>query len=378
MASKPTVGAGSSSIVAAGAAALLCCLVAIARPVFAADSPAGTAYVSNQNGEVSVIDLATMTVSGTIDPYGKEPRGIGVTADGKMLVVANREGGRIAVIDRASGKLLRHVAIGQNPEFVRVRGHLAFVSFEPASTGKAPPRPGSAGSGAKPAGDDHEGKGKDGDTDQQPARVAIVDLDNGKVLREVIGGRETEGIEFAADGRHILVSNEADDNVSVHEIATGRRVESIDLKAYGKRPRGIKMAPDGKSYVVTLELSNNFVVLDGRYQVVKSVKTGDSPYGVAFDRSGSKLYVAAARSKLLQVFDARTYEPIKDIPIGSRCWHFSFTPDDRQILVACGRSDEVVAIDVAKMTPDLHIADKALPWGVVTYPKSMGSLDRPE
>jgi YVTN family beta-propeller protein len=378
MASKPAVGIGSSSIAFTGAVALLGCLVTLAAPVFAADSPAGAAYVSNQNGEVSVIDLATMTVSGTIDPYGKEPRGIGVTADGKMLVVANREGGRIAVIDRASGKLLRHVAIGKNPEFVRIRGHLAFVSFEPASTGMAPPRPGVAGSGAKPTGDGHEGKGKDVDADHQPARVAIVDLDSGKVLREVVGGRETEGIEFAADGRHILVSNEADDNVSVHEIATGRRIETIDLKAYGKRPRGIKMAPDGKSYVVTLELSNNFVVLDDRYRVVKSVKTGDSPYGVAFDRSGDKLYVAAARSKLLQVFDARTYEPIKDIPIGSRCWHFSFTPDDRQILIACGRSDEVVAIDVAKMAPIARITDKALPWGVVTYPKSMGSLDRPE
>jgi YVTN family beta-propeller protein len=278
----------------------------------AADAPAGTAYVSNQKGDISVIDLATMKVTGTIDAYGEEPRGIGVTADGKLLVVANREGGRIAVIERSSGKLLRHVAIGKNPEFVRTRGRLAFVSFEPASEGGPPPKPGATGApAAKPATAQPGAHGKDDDDDdKQPARVAIVDLDKGKVLRSVVGGRETEGIEFAADGKHILVTNEADENVSVHEIATGKRVKTVDLKSYGKRPRGVKMAPDGKSYVVTLEFSNNLVVLDAKYEVVKTVKTGESPYGVAFDKSGAKLYVAAAKSKVLQVFDGRSYEPI--------------------------------------------------------------------
>jgi YVTN family beta-propeller protein len=362
------------------AAVVSSCLVAVAA--HAAAPATGTAYVSNQNGDVSVIDLATMKVTGSISPYGKEPRGIGVTADGKLLVVANREGGRIAVIDRASGKLLRHVPIGANPEFVRTRGHFAFVSFEPASTGQAPPR----ASGASQPGTPHPeggasgpgGKDDDDDADKQPAQVAVVDLDQGKVVRSIVGGRETEGIEFTADGKHILVTNEADDNVSVHEIATGKRVKVIDTKAYGKRPRGVKLSPDGKSYVVTLEFANAFIVLDNRYEVVKTVRTGESPYGISFNRAGDRLFVAAAKSKLLQVFDAKTWEPVKDVPIGNRCWHFTFTPDDRHVLLACGRSDEVVVVDAVKLEVVEHISDKALPWGVVTYPKSMGSLDRPE
>jgi YVTN family beta-propeller protein len=351
------------------AAALALALGALALPAVAADASKGVAYVSNQNGDVSVIDLATMEVSGTVSAYGKEPRGIGVTADGKLLVLANREGGRIAVIDRASGKLLRHVPIGSNPEFVRTRGHMAFVSFEPSSTGEAPPKPGSKEAAAAKEDDDEK---------HEPARIAIVDLDRGKVLRSVLGGLETEGIEFSADGKHILVTNEADNDVTVHEIATGKKVKTIDTKPYGERPRGIKMAPDGKSYVATIEHGNAFVVIDADYKVVKSVKTGDSPYGVSFDRSGERLFVAAARSKLLQVFDAKTYAPIKDVPTGNRCWHFSFTPDDKSILLACGRSNEVIVIDARTLEPVKHIADSKLPWGVVTYPKSMGSLDRPE
>ena len=341
--------------------------VLAALPAHAADA-SGFAYVSNQNGDVSVIDLATMEVSGSISAYGKEPRGIGVTADGKLLVLANREGGRVAVIDRASGKLLRQVRVGSNPEFVRTRGHMAFVSYEPSSTGGPPPK-----AGAKQA----EGKDDD-DENQEPAHVAVVDLDRGKVVRSIKGGMETEGIEFAADGKHIIVTNEADDNIAVHEVATGKVVKTIDTKPWGDRPRGIKMAPDGKSYVATLEFGNALIVLDGDYKVIKKVQTGESPYGVSFDRAGERLFVAAAKSKTLQVFDARTYAPIKNVPTGNRCWHFSFTPDEKSILLACGRSNEVIVIDAKTLEPVKRIADSKLPWGVVTYPKSMGSLDRPE
>lgn len=324
---------------------------------------AGNAYVSNQSGEISVIDLATMTVTGKVDPHGKEPRGLGVTADGRWLVVANRAEGGISVIERSTGRLVRKVKIGANPEFVRVRGSMAFVSFEPSSTGKPP------GQGAE-----HD----DDDDKAEPARIAVVDLAKGRVVRAIKGGPETEGIEFAADGKHILVTNEADNTVTVHAIATGKLVKTIDLAAYGKRPRGIKRAPDGKSYVATMEFGNSFVVIGADYAVQRQVATGEAPYGLAFDRGGQRLFVAAGRSQALQVFDTRDWSLVKNVPIGKRCWHFTFTPDDQQILVACGRSDEVVVIDAATLEPTARIADKQLPWGIVTYPKSMGSLDQPE
>ena len=346
------------------------CVVALAgSPAIAADAVPGVAYVSNQNGDVGVIDLATLSQVASVSAYGKEPRGIGVTADGKLLVVANREGGRIAVIDRASGRLLRHVAVGANPEFVRVRGHRAFVTCEPSSSAGPPGAPSSAPPASAAAQDDDS---------HEPAHIAVVDLDTGRLVRSITGGLETEGIEFSADGKRLLVTNEADNNVSVHDIATGKLLRKIDLKAWGTRPRGIKITPDGQRYVVTLEFSDAFVVIDESGRVVQSVKTGEAPYGVAFDRAGKRLFVAAARSKTLQVFDAVTFAPIKDVATGARCWHFSFTPDDRAILVACGRSNEIVVVDAGTLEPVKRIPDTQMPWGIVTYPKSAGSVDAAE
>ena len=370
-----------------GGLALACCAAlstgALAQPA-AADGP--RAYVSHQGGNLGVIDLATMKPLHEIDIQADEPRGIGVTDDGQLLVSANRENSNISIIDRASGKVLRQVKIGVNPEFVRVKGRLAFVSFEPSSTGGPPPKAGASAPPAKPEGG-KEGGGKEGaagghdDDDDEgpsiPARVAVVDLDKGKVIREIVGGPELEGIEFSADGKRLLVTNERDHTITVHDITSGKRIKTLHTEKWGTRPRGIKRSPDGKLYVATLEHGNSFIVMDGQYKVLKSVTTGESPYGVAFDRAGERLFVAASRSKLLQVFDTKNWEKVAEVPIGARCWHFTFTPDDKQILVACGRSDEVVVIDAQTLKPTGSVPAGKLPWGIVTYPKSIGSLDAP-
>ena len=350
-------------------AALLCLAGLSAACTAEEQTPAGMAYVSNQKGNVTVIDLATFEPVSEIDVGSPGPRGIGVTADGKLLVTANVDGGDISLVDRESGKLLKRVRIGKNPEFVRIRGDRAFVSFEPASLGGPPPKPGSEEAKALAAARE--------DDDEEPAKSAVVDLIEGKVIRAITGGMETEGIEFSADGTKILVTNEADETVTVHDIESGALVKTISTREFGNRPRGIKMAPDGQSYVASIEYGNKLVVLDSEFNVVKTVSTGAVPYGLSFDRDGKRLFVALAKGKVIQVFDTSTYEPIAEVKTGKRCWHFTFTPDDRHILIACGRSDVVVVIDVETLTPVKPLTGLQMPRGGVPYPKSVGTLDGP-
>jgi YVTN family beta-propeller protein len=197
----------------------------------------------------------------------------------------------------------------------------------------------------------------------------------GKKIREITGGPETEGIEFSKDGKQLVITNEADNTVTVHSMKTGKLLKTIKTHEYGDRPRGIKVSPDGKTYLATLEYGNKFLVMDKKFKVLRTVDTGATPYGIAYDRKGERIYVAANKAKTLEVYNAKTYEKIKDIPTGNRCWHFTFTPDDKEILLACGKSDAVMVIDTDKLEVTQQIENKKLPWGVVTYPKSMGSLD---
>ena len=64
-------------------------------------------------------------------------------------------------IDTATGKVVRRVKIGKNPEFVRVHRGYAYVTYEPGEDG-GPPGPG--------------GKDDDDDANKPPAEIAIVDL----------------------------------------------------------------------------------------------------------------------------------------------------------------------------------------------------------
>jgi YVTN family beta-propeller protein len=325
----------------------------------------GLAYISNQNGKITVLDLETLQTKGELDVSAKGPRGLGITSDGKWLITANKVDSNISIVDTAGTIPPKLISIGKNPEFVRILGDRAYVTYEPSSKGGRPSK------SEKAEEDD------DDDEEQIPGHIAIVDIKQGKVVKDIVGKPETEGLEFSKDGKKMIVTNESDNSITVHDVKSGKLIKSISVGKYGERPRGIKVSPDGKTYLVTLELSDKMLVLNDKFKVTKEIKTGKTPYGVSYDHAGQRIFVAANNENALQVFDAKTFTKIKDIPTGKRCWHFSFTPDDQQLLLACGKSSEVIVIDTATLEVTKRLLANEMPWGIVTYPKSMGSVDQP-
>ncbi|MDC0422785.1 beta-propeller fold lactonase family protein [Methylophilaceae bacterium] len=339
----------------------------------------GKAYITSQEGGISVIDLNTMEVINKLNAGGY-PRGIGITKDGSYIITANKSEASITVTNEKTNEIEKNIEVGINPEFVRVLNDQVFVSTEPSSTGKPPAK-----------GEMHKEEEED-DDDRTPAKIAVVDLVEGKKIREITAGPETEGIEFSKDGMQIIVTNEADNTITVHDFTSGDLLKTIQVEPYGLRPRGIKVSPDGNFYVATLEHSDNFIILDKEFNHVKTVKTqhdvsednkhkGKSPYGVSFSPSGDRLFVAASggykKRSSLEVYDGKTYEKINRVETeGRRCWHFTFTPDNKDILLACGRSDEVLVIDAKDLNIKKRIPVTGIPWGIVTYPKALGSLDQ--
>ena len=327
-----------------------------------ADVPRDVAYVSNQDNGVTVIDLASLKPVKTIDVGGKGPRGIAVTPDGKLLLSANQHTGDVSVVDTSDDRVVRRIPIGKNPEFLRVSpdGRTAFVTYEPSAKG-GPPKAG--------------GKEEEDEGNKPPAEVAVIDLQTGTVARRLIAGLETEGIEFTPGGKQLAVADEADNTITVYNLSDGKLVRTVDISASGNRPRGIKYSPDKHEYAVTMEFSDKVLILDPDFKVIRTVATAPGPYGVAFDHDGRRLWVDAARGGTLQVFDTADYHLIASIPVGKRCWHFTFTPDKARVLDVCGRSNSVYVIDATNYRTTQEISGLELPWGAVTYPNANGSLD---
>jgi YVTN family beta-propeller protein len=326
--------------------------------------PKNVAYVSEEDGGISVIDLDSLKVIRRVYPADVAPRGIGLTFDGGYLITADKDTSDIAIFNTPRLNLVKRIHIGDNPEYIKFNpaGDRVFATFEPGSTAGPP-----AAGGAE----------EDDDADEPPAQIATFQVPDWATGPVSTAGKETEGLEFSADGKYMMVANEAQNSIGIFDASTGAHVRDVDMKPYGIRPRGVKRSPLGNGYAVTMEASGGLATLDQEFNVLKTAPTAAKPYGVAFDRSGKRIFVAAALAQKLQVFSADTLQLLAEAPIGQRCWHFTFTPDDSKLLLACGRSNAIDVIDASTYQPIATIAGFKLPWGIVTFPRSYGTLGLP-
>src|ERR1700690_606784 len=102
--------------------------------------PKNVAYVSEQDGGISVIDLGTMKVIRRVRPNNVAPRGIAITLDGKYVVVADKDTADASVFATRGMRLVKRFHVGDNPEFVKLNpgGDELLTSYEPRSTGGLP------------------------------------------------------------------------------------------------------------------------------------------------------------------------------------------------------------------------------------------------
>ncbi len=192
--------------------------------------PTNVAYVTEENGKIDMIDLNTMKVVRSVQPPDLAPRGLGVTYDGKYLITADKDTSDIAIFATPQLKLVKREHTGDNPEFIKLNpsGDRVFATFEPGSAGGPP--------GAAGADDDD-------DANEPPAQIATFSVGSWTPGPVSTAGQETEGMEFSPDGKYLLVCNEAQNNIGIFDAASGTPIRNIDLKAYGQRPRDIKLSP---------------------------------------------------------------------------------------------------------------------------------------
>src|SRR5688572_18434135 len=165
-----------------------------------ADGSQGWVFATNEiSGDLSVIDVASRTVTATI-PLGKRPRGVRASPDHTTLYVAlsgspisppgvdestlpppDRKADGIGVVDVKSGKLLRIIPGGSDPEQLAVSrdGRWLFVANEDV------------------------------------AQTSVIDASDGRVIATIPVGVEPEGVDLSPDGRFVYVTSEADNEVSV-------------------------------------------------------------------------------------------------------------------------------------------------------------------
>ncbi|MBZ5656047.1 MAG: c-type cytochrome [Acidobacteriia bacterium] len=157
------------------------------------------------------------------------------------------------------------------------------------------------------------------------ARPAEKPTDNG------INERYLSPIEMAlsADGRQIYVVCQANNELRVIDIESGKVVTAVSL---GRAPRGITLSPDSTQIYVTNSTDDTVSVIDAAtLKVTRTLPTGFEPAGVVADKTGETLYVANRLSNDISVIDLKAGQETKRLLAGRGASYLALSPDGKFI-----------------------------------------------
>jgi YVTN family beta-propeller protein len=338
------------TVVRVGAALYMTALGACHRR---ADPPLRV-FVSNEDsGTVTIIDPVRDEVIASI-PVGKRPRGLRLSPDGKSLYVAvsgSPQGGPTAA---------RHADVEeQEPD--RAADGIAVVDLQQGRVVRV------LASGPDPESFDVSADGKTlYVSNEDSGALAIVDVATGTVVRTAKVGGEPEGVAITRDGKFVYVASEASSEIDVVRVGTGEIVTRIPT---AMRPRSIAFDSDGTHAIVTAELGGQVHIIDTHAHAIvgspiRTGKDGVKPMGVAIAPDGTRAYVTNGREGSVAVIDLGSQRLERSIDqVGARPWGIAITPDGKKVYVAAGR--DVAVVDPASGAVTKRIAAGDGTWGVV-------------
>ena len=92
--------------------------------------------------------------------------------------------------------------------------------------------------------------------------------------------------------------------------------------------------------------------------------------GIELTSDGKYAFVALGPANHVAVVDARTYEVLDYLLVGSRVWQLDLDKDEKHLYTTNGVSGDVSVIDVEDLKVIKSIKVGRYPWGVVIDPTS--------
>jgi nucleoside transporter/PQQ-dependent catabolism-associated beta-propeller protein len=165
-------------------------------------------------------------------------------------------------------------------------------------------------------------------------------------------------------GPRVYVTNERSGNLTVIDARTNNVIATVHL---GKRPRGIKLAPDGTTLYVALSGSpiappgvdektlpppdrsaDGIGVFDTtQMKLVKVIHAGTDPEQLAVSKDGKQLFVANEDAATASIVDVDSGKVVGVVKVGGEPEGVERTPDGALVYVTSEEDNEVFILDPA-------------------------------
>jgi len=156
--------------------------------------------------------------------------------------------------------------------------------------------------------------------------VNFVDLATLKPTALSTPGDHPSGIAISSDGSTAYVTSFTSSGALLTiDIASRKITNRLPLSFY---PQSVFLSPDDSLAWVTFPFSDTVAVVDTLTATVVQTLSMRSPYGIAFNSTGTRAYVSSRQLGLVQVIDTANYSTVKSVPVGSGPVEILVAPDD--------------------------------------------------
>ncbi len=211
-------------------------------------------------------------------------------------------------------------------------------------------------------------------------KVAILDTENFKVVKDVDAGQQPTRITRQPDGKYLWIGNNAREadasGVTVLDAATGEKVMQATT---GLGHHEIAISADSRQAFVSNREDGTVTVFDvATLKKVKDIKVGAMPLSVAHSKLSGAAYVSNGKSGTISVIDGKSLEVVKTIAAKPGIGPMRFTQDGRFGLVVNTAEHVVNVVDPASNEIVQTIKVQEQPFEVnftsgFAYVRSLGS-----
>ena len=253
-------------------------------------SPSGAyAYVTNLygpnfslNGNVTIINLETNSITGRITSGIYLPYGVAFSPDGTYAYVTNEGNNNVVIINTASNTVVNSITSGLNDPYsvaISPSGAYAYVINCNSACGLS-----------------------------IPDNVVIINTATHTVVNSITSGfNNPYAVAISPSGTYAYVTNHGSNNVVIINTATNTVTGSM---ASGiADPYGVAFSPSGGYAYVASEFSNNAVIINTATNTVTgSITAGLSyPEGIAFSPDGTYAYFVNYNYNNVLIINTGTY-----------------------------------------------------------------------
>ncbi len=263
-------------------------------------------------GQIALVNTASGKLV-RID-VGSVIHGVGVLPDGRTAYAASRNSDEVSVIDLSRRKVIKRIDVGGRSHHIAVSpdGRWVYVTVDGNNT------------------------------------VAVIDAGTAALATSIPVGAGPTYTVFSPDGSRAYVSSKKAGTISVIDMARMKVIKKITA---GKQPDHLALTPDGNILYVTNYGSNNVSAIDTRSdRVMATIPVGKGPHGIAVVERRGRLLVAVGNlaETSLSLIDVATNRVVQTIALGTAPMHLTASPDRNTLYIGSIPARQLLVYDVAR------------------------------